>query len=859
MSVSNEVDIVKIKGLATRLQKAQRRAVRPEWVDLNRALSSNRASQGWVTHRFAVHETDQAALIKQAAVMTVSPQAILLAAARLLIARYLPDCPSHCFALVHGSGTNGHVAVPLASPGRQVVAELLGDSEGWLNRAKRAIDPGPRIIVRVSSQDSPQVEDVTSPERQLSLDIEISSSAIEIAAVATAAVFSKRSLQDLIDQLWFVARQLADLSAQAPLEEVCALPSSQQALLLNTWGRSPSSDNATFVFPHVALEEHAGRHPDDVAVALGNRTMSYGELNRRANQVAHCLLARGVRFDDRIAICVDRGFEMVIGLLAVLKVGAAYVPLDPAYPAERLAYMVQDCAPAAVLTQSALLSRFSAPGVSALPLDELVPELADQPACNPQRVEHDLDHLAYVIYTSGSTGKPKGACVTCRGLSNLLHWYIDELNISSDDRFLVVTSFSFDLTQKNILAPLCKGARVHLSEHRFDPVSTLAEIAHLGITAVNLTPSYFYGLAECDSGNALSGLRYAVLGGEPISLSRLAQPATKYPQLEFINSYGPTECSDVVAAFRMGRDWGEYGAASPPIGRPIPHTRLYVLDAYGRLAPPGVTGEIHVAGAGVGRGYLHQAELTNRHFVSDAFSHASDATMYRTGDLGRWRSDGNLDYLGRSDSQVKVRGFRVELGEIEAQLASCPGVREAVVHCHDDGMGGKHLVAYLVGHAEADLSETRMRARLAEALPDFMVPGIYVTLPALPLTPSGKVDRRALPEPEQASHLARAYVAPATQTESLLCDIWQALLKRGRIGVTEDFFEVGGHSLLATRLLAAIAEQMHVALSIVAIFEHKTIREQARLVDAFSPARSEAHPPMLPPMQAGAEREELVL
>ena len=586
---------------------------------------------------------------------------------------------------------------------------------------------------------------------------------------------------------------------------------------------------------HQPFERRAARQPDAPALFASGELASYGELNARANQVAHALMALGVRPNDRVAICLQRSAAMVAALFGVLKAGATYVPLDPEYPPERLAYMVGDCAPAAVLTDMALRPRLPSIEVPVLAMDD-VSLLSRQPAHDPDATALGLHAglSAYLIYTSGSTGQPKGASVFHRGLVNLLHWYSNDYDFSALDRVLVVSSFSFDLTQKNLFVALFAGGELHLADPQFDPAAIVRTIEQKGITTLNLTPSAFYAIVDAQTPGALKSLRRVFLGGEPISVPRLSALGAAYPLLEIINSYGPTECTDVVAAYRLPRDGASYADATPPIGRPICNTQLYVLDSRLQPVPIGAVGEIHIGGAGVGGGYLNQAEMSAQRFIPDMILPGAQpgALLYKTGDQGRWRADGNLDYLGRNDFQVKIRGFRIELGEIESKLMGCEGVREAIVIAREDAPGDKRLIAYVMPKIGATLDPNALRARLTELLANYMVPSAFVVMAAFPLTPSGKVDRKALPRPERKRpDLSVPYQAPVGDFEAAICKAFAEVLEIDRAGRHDNFFDLGGTSLQAVRALTELAHATGRRLSAPTIFAHATAADLARAAD----------------------------
>ncbi|MBK5304160.1 MULTISPECIES: non-ribosomal peptide synthetase [Gammaproteobacteria] len=588
---------------------------------------------------------------------------------------------------------------------------------------------------------------------------------------------------------------------------------------------------------HQLFEQQVERTPDQVAVASKGQQYTYAELNARANQLARYLRAQSVGPDSLVAVFVDRSVDMMVAILGILKAGAAYCPVDPGYPLERIEYMLEDAAPKVVLTQEK--------------------HRADLPTCLPPVLALDTqwafvdpyardnladvsslttpEHLAYVIYTSGSTGKPKGAGVHHQGVVNLLSWYANDFALDNNDRFLIVTSFSFDLTQKNLFASLLCGGRLYLSEEPFDPDVILEEVESLKVTTLNLTPSAFYALAEADSpAGQLSSLRRVFLGGEPINMSRLLFLRERYPELELINSYGPTECSDVVAFYRLNSDWSRYCNTLLPIGQPIANTQLYILNSQGQSVPIGVSGEIFVGGVGVARGYLNRPELNEERFVPDPFLGLAGSRLYKTGDQGFRRADGTLIYLGRDDHQVKIRGFRIELGEIEAQLDSFPHVKTSVVIAREDHQGDKRLVAYITAKEGETVEIEPLRTSIKSTLPDYMRPSAYVLLEDMPLTPSGKLDRLALPVPEFSHLQVTAYAPPVGTLEIALAEVWQDILGIEKIGRHDDFFELGGHSLLAMQMNGRIRQKLKHEARLKDVFEYATIERLATRLRAVT-------------------------
>src|SRR5471032_2178577 len=599
---------------------------------------------------------------------------------------------------------------------------------------------------------------------------------------------------------------------------------------------------------HGLFEAQVERAPEAIALFHDGQGLSYRQLNERANQLAHYLIAQGVRPDSRVGICVERSPEMVVGLLAILKAGGAYVPIDPAYPHERITYMLQDSAPAAVLVHGATRQLLADARVPVINLDNCTWQ--DEAVSNPHVATLTPAHLVYVIYTSGSTGQPKGVMVEHHGVANMLGWYLKDVQLEHSDAVLLLTSHSFDLTQKNIFGCLAAGATLHLADTPFDPISIVRQIHEQQITFINLAPSAFYALIDVDETSALSGLRCVVLGGEPIKLAQLQKLTAPRPL--FINSYGPTECSDVAVWHRVAADFDVYPSGDVPLGRPIRNLKLYVLDQHGLLAPTGCLGELYIGGEGVARGYLNRDELTAERFLPDPFSTGSQARMYRTGDLARYLPDGTLEYLGRNDDQVKIRGLRIELGEIEARLVAHPDVAEAVVLARNERLLAYFIAATVEGQGP---SAEQLRTHLLTQLPDYMVPSAFVRLDAFPLNPNGKLDRKALPTPGLESVIVRQYEAPVGETEITLARLWSELLNVARVGRHDHFFELGGHSLLAVSLIAKM-RRAGLSADVRVLFGQPTLSALAAAVgsggevevpaNAIAPDCTRITPDMLP-------------
>jgi amino acid adenylation domain-containing protein len=579
---------------------------------------------------------------------------------------------------------------------------------------------------------------------------------------------------------------------------------------------------------HGLFEEQVARTPDAVALAFEGRTLSYRELNARANQLARFLQSRGVEPDSLVGVCAERSFEMVIALLGILKAGGAYVPLDPGYPADRLSYMLEDAAPKVLLTQEHLRSRIPTASALVVALDgEEREAIAKQDAENldHRQIGPYSRHLAYVIYTSGSTGRPKGAMNEHRGVVNRLQWMQDAYRLGTDDRILQKTPFSFDVSVWEFFWPLMTGARLVLArpEGHKDPIYLRQLIAQAGITRLHFVPSMLQAFLDGWTPGDCPSIRQVVCSGEELSAALRNLFFQCLPGAKLSNLYGPTEAAvDVTAWECTPADT----SARVPIGRPVANLRMHVLDSRGQEVPIGVAGELFIGGIGVGRGYLNRPELTAERFLPDTFSGEEDSKLYKTGDLGRWRADGAIEYLGRNDFQVKIRGFRIELGEIEAQLARHPGVKEVAVTVLDDSVAGKRLVAYAVPQQGVELTADALRAHLLPVLPEHMIPSAFVVMDAFPLSPNGKLDRRALPAPQAVAYVSRQYEPPEGERESLLAGIWQELLKRERIGRHDNFFELGGHSLLIVRMLERLRRAGWSA-EIRSVFERPALTELA--------------------------------
>ena len=605
---------------------------------------------------------------------------------------------------------------------------------------------------------------------------------------------------------------------------------------------------------HQLFEAQVERTPEAIAVVYEEQELSYAELNQKANQLAHYLQSLGVGPGNFVGVCLRPSVEMIIGLLGVLKAGAAYLPLDPAYPHERLSLMLSVSGASVVLTEEAVLSDRSGVSAAVLCLDSQWSMIDSHSRENP-RSQVVADNAAYLIFTSGSTGTPKAAATCHRTYTNLLYWYIEEFSITAADRVLLLSSISFDLTHKNLWAALVTGARLALSSAIYDARERALQIQEQQITFINCTPSAFYPVVEASEDVAeqpLKSLRKLVLGGERITLGRLQRwLSDERTSTELVNSYGPTECTDVVSYHRVTKEEVE-AAGEVPLGWAIPNTHLWVADKWQRLVPVGVVGELWIGGAAVGMGYVTDAALTSDKYRPDPWSGQAGARVYRTGDKVRYLSNGELLYLGRVDEQVKVRGYRIELGEVETALMAHAGVREAVVVATTAGAGEGRLVAYVVAHEQTEVSVGELRTHLEQRLPMYMVPSVFMMLDRIPLTPNGKVNRRALPVPDQKRpELGQLYVAPRSDLESAIVKVWQQVLGIEKVGVHDNFFDLGGHSLLMVQVHLKLREVSERVVTMIELFQYPTVDSLAKYM-----SRSESDPASLRKVHERAAKQK---
>jgi amino acid adenylation domain-containing protein len=640
------------------------------------------------------------------------------------------------------------------------------------------------------------------------------------------------------------------------------LSSDEKQQLLEEWNAT-GVDFGREVCVHELFERQVEQTPENVAVECGGKTITYRELDRRANQLAHYLRKQGVEVEMVVGIWVERSVEMVVGVLGILKAGGAYLPLDGGYPEERLEYMIEDAQVAMIVVGGEQEKRMPRVWVPVVVIDG---EERDWEREEEARVASGVrgENLAYVIYTSGSTGRPKGVGVSHQGLRNYLEWSKRAYWVGGEGRSPVHTPLSFDLTVTSLHGGLVAGAGVRLMREGEEIEGMRGVLGGENWGVVKLTPSHLRVMSQMGATEEekKSGEKQTsgalVIGGEALRWDDLSYWRRRGSGTRMINEYGPTEtvvgcCVYEVVGNERGEEVNEEenGSEGVPIGRPIGNAEMYILDAEMEMVPVGVRGEIYIGGAGLARGYVNRPAMTAERFVPNPFCKRGGERLYRTGDEGRYREDGNIEYIGRKDEQVKIRGYRVELGEIEARLIEHGSVKEAVVIAREAGEAGggeKRLVAYVVmhkakveeggagdskkagGEPEAGELNVMLRNYLAGWLPEYMVPAAIVGLERIPLTPNGKVDRNALPAPGGEVYAQRSYEPPQGEMEQALANLWQELLGVKRVGRHDNFFDLGGHSLLAVRMMSHLHSDFNVRIELSTLFNHPQLSLFAKKV-----------------------------
>jgi amino acid adenylation domain-containing protein len=646
-------------------------------------------------------------------------------------------------------------------------------------------------------------------------------------------LFDEETIRTRLAEFEVFLRSLVK-SPTTPMYELSLLTDTAHDQLLRGWN-STHKDYPHTQCIHQLVTAQAEHTPNAIAITFDTKALSYADLEKRSNQLAQYLRHNGVGPDVLVGIFIERSVEMVVGLLGILKAGGAYVPLDPNFPHERLAFMVEDAGLRVLLTQSSLRASLPSTKARVVALDEQWEAIAKEQDVTPNSGVKPMD-LAYVIYTSGSTGKPKGVQVPHRAAVNFLNSMAREPGITPQDSLLAVTTLSFDISVLELFLPLTVGGQVRVvsREVAADGGRLLEELKNSEATIMQATPATWRMLLA--AGWEQSHSVKVLCGGE--ALPRELADELLLRASSVWNMYGPTETT-VWSTFCRVLDKG----STVPVGRPINNTTIYILDKNRQPVPIGVPGELYIGGTGVTRGYLNRPELSAERFVPDPFSDENGARLYRTGDLVRYRADGNIEYLNRLDNQVKVRGYRIELGEIETVLAKHEAIKQAVVVVREDQSGDQRLVAYYIAEPNHSVTVAELRKHLRNELPDYMIPQHFVELEAFPMTPNRKIDRRALPSPaHEGKPLGSEYIAPRTETESLVARVWQEILRVERVSLHDNFFELGGHSLSATQTLSRLRDVIGAEITLTAIFEAPTVNELAEYIDVYSAVKDGALP-----------------
>ena len=679
----------------------------------------------------------------------------------------------------------------------------------------------------------------TKSKFDLTLEVEEQPDGLRASFEYNTDLFAPATMQRMLDHFQnLLAAMVANPDQR--LSDLSLLSEAEREKLLVEWNDTAAEFSSETCI-HQLFEAQVAGTPDAIAAEFAGEQLTYRELNVRANQLAHYLRKQGVGPEVLVGVCVERSLDMLVSILGVLKAGGAYVPLDPTYPSERIAFMIEDAGLSLLLTQDRLAKDIPACGARLIPVDRDAEIIARESEESPA-IKVAPRNLAYIIYTSGSTGNPKGVAIEHRSLVNFVEAAVAAYEIKHRDRVLQFASLSFDLSAEEIYPALICGATVVLrtDEMISSPRDFLNQCAAWRVTVLDLPTAYWHELTDAldqEAATLPASVRLVIIGGEKALLERVrVWQRFAGESVRLVNSYGPTETTVVATMCDLRQDHGNGVAQNVSIGRPILNTTVFVLDELRRPVPIGVPGELYIGGAGVARGYLNRPELTAEKFISDPFSKDNTARLYRTGDVVRYAADGNIEFVGRADNQIKIRGFRVELGEIEEALRNHPGITDSVVVLFEDEAGDKRLVAYVVPAGESQLTLTELRSFLKAKLPSYMLPAALETIAALPLMPNGKIDRRALPEPQQVRpETGESFVAPRTLMEALLASAWCEALKLERVGVHDNFFELGGHSLLAARVVSNLRNTMQIEVGMVDVLRSPTISELAALLEARSP------------------------
>ncbi|MEO7292496.1 MAG: non-ribosomal peptide synthetase, partial [Ginsengibacter sp.] len=564
------------------------------------------------------------------------------------------------------------------------------------------------------------------------------------------------------------------------------------------------------------FEDQVIKTPNVIAVVFEHEQLTYKQLNERANQLAHYLKNNGVKTETIVPVCIERSIDMIVGIFGILKAGGAYVPIDPEYPQERIDYMLKDTGAGIVVTSSQSHLKFSvAESIKIIELDTEWFAISAEPVKNLQAAIQP-HHLAYIIYTSGSTGKPKGVMIEHKSFYSFICWCMQEFASSRYEIVYASTSICFDLSIFEIFYPLSIGKKIRILENGLQIGKYLSKDSFV---LTNSVPVVIEHLLK--EGTNLQNISTINMAGEPIPLN--VQQGLDLKKIEVRNLYGPTEDTTYSSVYRLEKN------KPLLIGKPISNTNIYILDNKQQLCPVGIPGELFIAGDGLARGYLNRPELTQEKFIKDPFSKQNKARLYKTGDVGKWLPDGNIEYIGRSDDQVKIRGYRIELGEIETVLQQSGKVKSAVVLAKKDSNSNQQLVAYVVSNTV--FNRATLITFLKNRLPEYMIPTLWVSMDNMPLTANGKIDKKALPQPNTEALLSEEFVPATTDVEKTLSTIWQQLLNREKISINDNFFELGGHSLLIMRMSSEIEKGLSISVSMQALFQFTTINDLGKYLE----------------------------
>ena len=635
-------------------------------------------------------------------------------------------------------------------------------------------------------------------------------------------LFNRATIERMLDHF----KSLLESAVARPEERISELPlltTEECHRLLFDWNNT-ATDFPKDVCIHKLFEQQAERSPDAMALMYEGQSLTYRQLNERANQLAHYLQSREVKPETRVGLFMERSLEMVVGMLAIIKAGGAYVPLDASWPLERVASILKDAGATILLTQRHLLTTIPAGDMTLLSLDDGWETFEQESKENPSSPVIP-ENAIYVIYTSGSTGAPKGVVVEHQQMLNYVHAIRERLELPSVVNFALVSTLAADLGYTVLYPSLCTGGCLHIISAQLTADSRAFSdyFKQHSIDCLKITPSHLASLLKVVDEQIVISCRHLILGGETCHWTLVETIRELMPNSQIHNHYGPTETTVGVSTYPT-QEGSKVASSTVPLGKPLANEEIYILDKQLQPVPVGLAGELYIGGKGLSRGYLNRAEFTAERFIPNPHGAAQGGRLYRTGDKARYLPDGNIEFLGRFDHQVKVRGYRIELGEIEVLLAAHPDVAEAVVVARDETVGGKQLVAYVTADRGAAIDIGQLRGYLRGHLPEYMVPAAFVVIDAIPLTSNGKVDRRALPAPPQRYETASAvYEAPRTDIEKSVVHVWQEVLQLESVGLNENFFDLGGHSLLIPQVLIKLYKATGKKASLVDLFMYPTV------------------------------------